>query len=453
MSSSQSIYQRRPRARRTIHLTLLVGLIGLCGVSSYETQYENWEDGPASKEEFDHDNDPEVCGLPRLTVEEWESGRYWEGKKPVIVMNVTDGWAALEHWKKQEMIRRYPNQEATMGEARLVGETGPDAAGKRLSPTTIKEFITEHMYHPMKYFFDRKISIDGGMLQDVTPFPMPTREYIENPDKNAIYAPSKKRKVNWNENNIWRDHLAISIGADQQGFGFHHHREAWNVVIFGAKRWILYDHDRWATNVTRQKRFVRDWDDPVLVSTPEWIRTLYSHPERQAELRAHGHDCVQHAGEMMFVPRRWLHAVTNIGDTVSIISEIGLAAGEGKKEEDFQYDPDESSDDEEEWSEDEDYEVHPGHAYGYREGGRRGRPSQGRGGYRGPPPGYDVPTVPFDSDDEEEEEYDSEDYYYEEEEDEEDYEDSSDDEEINEDLYPNLKRNGRFVMMNQPYTE
>lgn len=36
------------------------------------------------------------------------------------------------------MIRRYPDQEATMGEARLVGETGPDEAGKRLSPTTIK---------------------------------------------------------------------------------------------------------------------------------------------------------------------------------------------------------------------------------------------------------------------------------------------------------------------------
>lgn len=36
------------------------------------------------------------------------------------------------------MIRRYPNQEATMGEARLVGETGPDQAGNRLSPTNIK---------------------------------------------------------------------------------------------------------------------------------------------------------------------------------------------------------------------------------------------------------------------------------------------------------------------------
>jgi hypothetical protein len=39
------------------------------------------------------------------------------------------------------MILRYPDQEATMGEARLVGETGPDEAGKRLTPTTIKVSI------------------------------------------------------------------------------------------------------------------------------------------------------------------------------------------------------------------------------------------------------------------------------------------------------------------------
>ena len=36
------------------------------------------------------------------------------------------------------MLRRYPDAEATMGEARLVGETGPDAAGKNLMPTTVK---------------------------------------------------------------------------------------------------------------------------------------------------------------------------------------------------------------------------------------------------------------------------------------------------------------------------
>lgn len=59
-----------------------------------------WEDGPSSWDEFGHDNDPSVCGLQVLTVEEWEAGRYWEGKKPVLVSGVTDGWPALNNWKK-----------------------------------------------------------------------------------------------------------------------------------------------------------------------------------------------------------------------------------------------------------------------------------------------------------------------------------------------------------------
>lgn len=159
----------------------------------------------------------------------------------------------------------------------------------------------------------------------------------------------------------------------------------------------------------------------------------------------------------MFVPKRWMHAVTNIGDTVAIISEIGLAAGEGKKPEDFEYDPDEESSDDEWESEDEsedprqkgrrgggyrgpprgyheteeDFEEHPGYMYGYRE--RQGVP----------PPGYNAPVIPYDSEDEPEE-FDSEDYDEEE-------EDSSDEEEFDSDLYPNLKRRGRFVMMDQPY--
>ena len=66
----------------------------------YGNHNQEWEDGPSSWEEFGHDNDPSVCSLPRITVEEWEAGRYWDGPKPVIVKNATDGWAALHNWKK-----------------------------------------------------------------------------------------------------------------------------------------------------------------------------------------------------------------------------------------------------------------------------------------------------------------------------------------------------------------
>jgi len=300
------------------------------------------------------------------------------------------------------MVRRYADAEATMGEGKKVGETGPDDAGKNLEPTTVKvsmeicaahliclsfakypiyyssyslsttlqEFITKHMYNPTKYFFDRKIAIPKGMLEDCHPFPMPTRDYLDNPLSNAVYAPSKKKKVVTKpDRELWRDHLAISIGSDLQGLTFHHHREAWNTVIFGKKRWILWDHARWKGNNERQWRLTRDWDHKVSqnnehITGAEWIRHLYPEPDREYEIRNFGHDCIQHAGEMMFVPHRWMHMVVNIGDTVSVISEVGLGIGEGKKAEDFLFDPNESSSDDswdssddEDWSSD-DGEIH-----------------------------------------------------------------------------------------------
>ena len=99
---------------------------------------QNWEDGHSSWDEFGHDNDPSVCRMRTMTVDEWEAGRHWRGNVPVMVTNVTDGWVANVNWRLDEMLRRYPDAEATMGDGRRVGEIGPDAAGRLLSPTTVK---------------------------------------------------------------------------------------------------------------------------------------------------------------------------------------------------------------------------------------------------------------------------------------------------------------------------
>ena len=236
------------------------------------------------------------------------------------------------------------------------------------------------MYNPFKYFFDRKIAIPKGMLEDCHPFPMPTRQFLEDPDADAIYGLSHKAKVNPKpDGEIWQDHLAISIGSDKQGLSFHFHGEAWNVVLFGKKRWLLWDHARFETNVTRQRRFALEEEDADILSSVEWLRQLYPDPERTYEIRNHGYDCIQHAGEMMFVPRQWMHMVVNIGDAVSVISEVGLEKGDGKKPEDFEYDPhEESSDDSEDWDS-EDWDSEDGDSDDYE---RDGPPP----GWRGPPP-------------------------------------------------------------------
>jgi len=405
MAATSTSKCRRPRGRgppRRRRASLLGALAPALAVHAGEVDFGNhnreWEDGRASWEEFGHDNDPDVCGLPVLTVEEWEAGKHWERNRPVLVRNVTDGWAALNNWKKQEMVRRYPDAEATMGDGRRVGETGPDEAGNLLTPTTIKEFVTQYMYHPFKYFFDRKIAIPNGMLEDCHPFPMPTRAFLEDPHTGEIYAPSKKKKVNPKPPmEMWQDHLAISIGSDLQGLSFHFHGQAWNVVVFGAKRWLIWDHERFRSNVTRQRMFALEHDDAGILSSPEWIRKLYPHPERTYEIRHHGHDCIQREGEMMFVPPQWMHMVVNIGDTVSVISEVGLERGDGKKPEDFAYDPLESSDDDEsgdrsgDWSEDESEDGPPP-----RWNGRGPPPGWSEDSEDGPPPGWNGRGPPHD---------------------------------------------------------
>lgn len=65
--------------------------------------------------------------------------------EPFIIVHVTNGWPALRHWEKQEIICRYPVTEAMMGEARLLDEYGMDIAGEVLTQTAVGGFVTEHM--------------------------------------------------------------------------------------------------------------------------------------------------------------------------------------------------------------------------------------------------------------------------------------------------------------------
>ena len=104
----QQQWRRRIRSRPTKIFLLLFILSIIATVNSqqeeeidYGNHNQEWEDGPTSWTEFGHDNSPEICGLPIISVTEWEEKRWWEGKLgPCIVKNVTDGWPALHNWKK-----------------------------------------------------------------------------------------------------------------------------------------------------------------------------------------------------------------------------------------------------------------------------------------------------------------------------------------------------------------
>ena len=120
---------------RLIIISILLPILS-AATKDYGNHNLNWEDGYASWDEFGHDNS-ENCNVPKLTVEEWEAGKFWKGDTPVIVKNVTDDWAALTNWKLSEMLRRYPDAEASMGIATEISQQGPDSRDA-LTPTTVK---------------------------------------------------------------------------------------------------------------------------------------------------------------------------------------------------------------------------------------------------------------------------------------------------------------------------
>ena len=104
------------------------------------------------------------------------------------------------------------------------------------------------------------------------------------------------------------DHVRIRsrqfyLGPEGSGAPQHVHSDAYNAIAYGAKRWFLSPPH--SSNYTRihPSRFVRD------------VLPRLSADERPIE-------CVQLAGDVLYVPFLWGHAVLNIHETIGIAMEF-----------------------------------------------------------------------------------------------------------------------------------
>lgn len=121
-----------------------------------------------------------------------------------MVKNVTENWSALQHWTKEELMKRYPDMVVGMGNSKELGQGGG------LRRTTISDYILNWMHSTSKYVFHTLGMPEvENFLADCTHLPMPTRMYYE--DREAVTQSSIP------EDKMWKDHLAIAIGHDSQG--------------------------------------------------------------------------------------------------------------------------------------------------------------------------------------------------------------------------------------------
>jgi len=111
------------------------------------------------------------------------------------------------------------------------------------------------------------------------------------------------------------DYRWIIVGPEKSGSTFHkdpNSTSAWNAVVRGSKKWILYPPNVPPPGVHAGRSGA---DVVTSLSLMEWFVNFYKEAQEGAVAPVEG---VVGAGDVIFVPRGWWHMAINLEETVAV---------------------------------------------------------------------------------------------------------------------------------------
>ncbi|KAL8505190.1 hypothetical protein ACS0TY_016417 [Phlomoides rotata] len=219
-----------------------------------------------------------------IFVEEFVS-KFEEPNKPVLLEGCLDNWAAIEKWDREYLVEVCGDAQFSVGPVHM----------KLDDYFTYSDQVREE--RPL-YLFDPKFAETVPQLGK--DFQVP--EYF-NEDLFSLLGNDRP------------DYRWIIIGPAGSGSSFHidpNSTSAWNAVVRGSKKWVLFPPDVVPPGVFPSP-------DGAEVACPvsiiEWFMNFYN-ATKSWEKRPI--ECVCKAGEVIFVPNGWWHLVINLEDSVAI---------------------------------------------------------------------------------------------------------------------------------------
>ena len=258
-------------------------------------------------------NIPEVLDAMTLTTEEFY--RYELESIPAVIRNIpagydggksVDPWPAQENWKLTALEQNY----------RLLNrrfKCGEDDDGKSIK-IKLKHFLKylhDNADDSPLYIFDSGFDEDKHADRILKDYRVPT--YFRD-DLFGLVSERRRPPYRW-----WL------VGPERSGTCVHIDplaTSAWNTLIQGQKRWVLFP-PHVPKDVVKGKGLVRDDEDDEAI---HYFMFILPRIKRQAHSLRHTlpykdfccYEFTQFAGETVFVPNGWWHAVLNITDTVAI---------------------------------------------------------------------------------------------------------------------------------------
>ncbi|PON40808.1 LRR-domain containing protein [Trema orientale] len=219
-----------------------------------------------------------------ISVEEFVSS-FEELNKPVLLEGCLDNWAALEKWDRDYLIQLCGDLRFSVGPVEMKLEDY-----FRYSDQVREE-------RPL-YLFDPKFAEKVPRLGSEYEVPVYFRE-----DLFGLLGNERP------------DYRWIIIGPAGSGSSFHidpNSTSAWNAVIKGSKKWVLFPPDVVPPGVHPSP-------DGAEVACPvsiiEWFMNFYGATKTWKKKPI---ECICKAGEVIFVPNGWWHLVINLEESIAI---------------------------------------------------------------------------------------------------------------------------------------
>ncbi|XAR69838.1 hypothetical protein NMG60_11001573 [Bertholletia excelsa] len=219
-----------------------------------------------------------------ITVDEFVSN-FEETNKPVLLEGCMDDWIALEKWDKDYLIG-------------LCGDVKFSVGPVEMKLEDYFRYADQAREERPLYLFDPKFADKIPRLGSEYEVPAYFKEDL-------FHVLGNERP----------DYRWIIIGPAGSGSSFHidpNSTSAWNAVIKGSKKWVLFPPDVVPPGVHPSP-------DGTEVACPvsiiEWFMNFYDATKNWKKKPI---ECVCKAGEVIFVPNGWWHLVINLEDSIAI---------------------------------------------------------------------------------------------------------------------------------------
>ncbi|KAJ3092958.1 hypothetical protein HDU96_002568 [Phlyctochytrium bullatum] len=225
-----------------------------------------------------------------LSVEEFIES-YAKPNVPVIITDVVPKWPAYGKWNLDYLVK-------VCGDVEFRAEAVDVSLETYASYSKVCGKGNGSFEESPLYLFDRNFANRTGLEKDYC-----VPEYFRD-DLFKVMGDGMRPDYRW-----------LILGPPRSGSTFHldpNQTSAWNAVISGSKKWLLFPPEVVPPGVYPSE----DGSEVTSpVSLAEWFLNHYheiaSSPVKPIE-------CICRAGDLIFVPRGWWHAVMNLEETVAI---------------------------------------------------------------------------------------------------------------------------------------